>query len=1012
MNMHLPRSIQTIVELKVLTSVPTQIISPQSSRPVMGLVQDAMLGSYRWTRSKNLLDLGQTMKLLCWTSTYNGTLPPPDDNSDPLNPKWNAHTILSTILPKFTFTNKNENLAITHGKFEKGILSKPSVGGKISKIIHCIWKDFGPETTRLFFDNMMNLTVQWLLIDGFSIGITDFNIKPEITKQVKEMAEKANKTAEEIIRKVRLGKFKSDLSTTSIPEEFENVMVKLLQDTTNKAQKLSYESLDPDTNRVHSTVTSGSKGSKANIVQISSLLGQQMIDGKRIYEGYQRRTLPHFPKDDISPESHGFITGNFLGGLNPSEYFLHAMAGRIGVISTAIKTATTGYTQRKLIKVLEDLQVRYDGTVRNANNFIVCYAYGGDGFDGTKLETQRFDYMVFNSLQLAEKYVFDPNLMQNYLTPEAYQKFLQSSFKEEKLEEEAEQIRQDRDVLLKMFRNRKQPDIYSPVNFPRLLDYIKHTCQLNEYPLADINPIEIIEKVKALIEDIKVSEDNEVNEVCTRFFIFLIRSYMSSKRLIKEYKFNRTALDLMLLRVKQLFLDGLVAPGEMVGCIAAQSIGEPMTQLTLDQFHKSGIGKRSKLTSDVPRLKEIFAVTAHPKTPSNTIILNPKYLNKTDHIKCLNQAQNFLDRIQYTTFNDVLTDKYDIIFDPNDDAKTDVKADQQWLKELAEFEDDDEETLDTPWVIRYVLNSEKIRNLNLDNTSIILSKVKLPNDITIQVKHSGANKKEVVVRVRVQMPEETSHPIKVIKDVSKKLVTTQVKGVTKITGGDVDYQDKDIIVNGEYISINDNDFKKHKYLNEEIEELDPQSQQYMILTDGSNLFDLLALRETLTNQTTCNDIHEVLHTLGIEAARQTIIDEIESVLGDGGVSMNPRHIHLLANMMSAHGYMVSADRYGMSKTDTGPWSRATFEETTTQITNAAIYSEYDPMTGVSPNIMFGQFYKAGTNAFNVVLDEEAIMNAEKVYMPKAIKKPEEDLVTTGTTTINDACQNLDFEFNF
>jgi len=1017
MNMHLPRSYQTVAELKVLTAVPTQIISPQSSRPVMGLVQDAMLGSYRWTRAEHMIDLGQTMKLMNWTSTYAGELPPPDDNSNPLNPRWKAQTILSTILPPFTFRNKNVDFDITHGNFKKGVLSKESVGGKISKIVHCVWKDFGPETTRHFFDNMMNLTVQWLLMDGFSIGIQDFNLKPEITKEVKRLAQEAYKKAEETIAQVHMGKFKPTLSTTSIPEEFENQMVKLLQGTTSQAQKISYESLDPKTNRVHSTVTSGSKGSKANIVQISSLLGQQMIDGKRINEGYQRRTLPHYPKDDISPEAHGFISGNFLGGLNPAEYFLHAMAGRIGVISTAIKTATTGYAQRKLMKVMEDLQLKYDHTVRNANNFMVCYSYGGDGFDGSKLETQRFDYLVMNSLQLAEKYVFPEGLMQNYITPEAYNDFSQTSFHQEKLDEEAEQIRQDRETLIKMFRNREQPDIYSPVNFPRLLEWIRHTGHLDRYPLADLNPIEVIEKVKGLIRDIKVSNSKEVNEVCTRYFIFLIRSYMSSKRLIRDYKFNRTALDLMLLRVKQLYLDGLVAPGEMVGCIAAQSIGEPMTQLTLDQFHKSGIGRRSKLTSDVPRLKEIFALTAHPKTPSNTIILDSATLNQKDHIEALNQAQNILDMIQYTTFNDLLTEKYEIIFDPHEDSNSVNVSDRKWLKELAEFDefDQNQETLESPWVLRYVLSSDKIRNIDLDRAVEKLHKAKLPTDVAIQIKHSGSNRKEVILRVRVEMPEDTARPIKTVKDVSKKLIMTQVKGVTKITGGDVDYMDKDLIVNGEYVSRSDKNFKKYKYQGDPKDEIiNPESQQYIILTDGSNLFDLLAMRNTIAKLTTSNDIHQVLHTLGIEAARQTIVNEILSVLKDGGVSMNPRHVQLLANMMTAHGYLVSADRYGMSKTDTGPWSRATFEETTTQITNAAIYSEYDPMTGVSPNIMFGQFYKAGTNAFNIMLDEEAIMSAEKVYTPKSIRQRQRDdnRVDVATSTINDACQNLDFEFNF
>ena len=204
MNMHIPRSYQTQVELEELAAVPTQVVSPQGSKPVMGLVQDAMLACFRWTLSENYLNYRQVMHLLACTSTYDGQLPPPDFPKERL---WKAQSIISTILPKFTLIKKDSDkvnsVEIVHGDFKDGVWSKDSVGGKIGNIIHAVWKDFGPETTRLFLDNIMNLTMQWLLIDGFSIGMRDTVIPDSTKKQVEETIETVYKKISKKISDLR-----------------------------------------------------------------------------------------------------------------------------------------------------------------------------------------------------------------------------------------------------------------------------------------------------------------------------------------------------------------------------------------------------------------------------------------------------------------------------------------------------------------------------------------------------------------------------------------------------------------------------------------------------------------------------------------------------------------------------------------------------------------------------------------------------------------------------------------
>ncbi len=319
----------------------------------------------------------------------------------------------------------------------------------------------------------------------------------------------------------------------------------------------------------------------------------------------------------MKPEASGFIEKNFLSGLKPHEYFLHAMSGREGVISTAIKTGETGYIQRKLIKTMEDLRVHYDYTVRNANGFIMQHVYGMDNFDGSKLEKQKFIQFKMNRDTFDQKYNWTQAELKEYLSSKAYNEFANdNNFDQQFLKEEVEQIWTDKITLHeKLF-----PDlddygtIYSPVNFQAVLNWVKYTCNLDKAKLAEVHPGKIIHKVRAFIKDIN-NDQWEKNRSFNTHFIILLRSHLSSKNLIRDYKINQEAFDLLLFRIKEIYYDGLVSPGEMVGIIAAQSIGQPLTQLTLNVFHSAGLGIRTKKTTSVPRLKEIFSTTTKIKTP-------------------------------------------------------------------------------------------------------------------------------------------------------------------------------------------------------------------------------------------------------------------------------------------------------------------------------------------------------------------------------------------------------------
>ena len=163
-----------------------------------------------------------------------------------------------------------------------------------------------------------------------------------------------------------------------------------LNNRLGKAQNIVKEKVSPYDNNIFKMITAKSKGSETNIAQIMFLVGNQNIDGKRCPLGFAKRALPHFSKDDNSPEPRGFVFSSFFEGLKPHEFFFHAMGGREGLSDTAVKTSRTGYIQRKLMKSLEDLVVKYDGSVRDSKNNLLQKLYGEDNFIAEYIEKHRF----------------------------------------------------------------------------------------------------------------------------------------------------------------------------------------------------------------------------------------------------------------------------------------------------------------------------------------------------------------------------------------------------------------------------------------------------------------------------------------------------------------------------------------------------------------------------------------------------------------------------------------------
>lgn len=344
MNLHAPQSVETATELREIAAVPLQIIGPRESVPLISIVQDTLLGANRFTRPDVFFNRRDAMNLLINAKRWNGELPPPK-KTDP--PMWSGQQLLSTLLPPVNLemrnsmfgdkdTEESQNFVkIANGIIQQGVLDK-SVFSK--QLIQMMFNDYGHEMTVDFLDSIQQMIATFLMNSGFSVGVSDLIADEDTNTRIRDELKKITSTIEDQILQLHMGLFENATGRSN-QEEFESKVMGTLNKATSAAGKIGLESLSAN-NRMTNMVKAGSKGSDTNVSQMIAALGQQGIEGKRVPNGLQHRTLPHFKRFDDSAQARGFIASSFIKGLNPDEFFFHAMAGREGLIDTAVKSVT------------------------------------------------------------------------------------------------------------------------------------------------------------------------------------------------------------------------------------------------------------------------------------------------------------------------------------------------------------------------------------------------------------------------------------------------------------------------------------------------------------------------------------------------------------------------------------------------------------------------------------------------------------------------------------------------
>jgi len=979
MNLYLAQSVIASTEIQELVCVPSQIISPQSNKPVIGSIMDTVVGANNMTKKDCRLNFKEIMNILPHISNFDGSLPnfkiiKDKNNHIPDKIYLEGREVFSLLLPNQVNYHKSvdddDNISIVNGKLISGKCNKAVTGRGSGSLVHIIQNDLGHQYTKQFLTDIQGVTQAWLLKNGFGVGLGD--CLPDLTtkNKINGIISGAKANVKNIINATITNRMKLE-SGMSIREEFEGRILNILNTARDDAGGHATKSLG-DENQLKNMVTAGSKGNFINISQIMACVGQQNVSSGsksgRIPCGYRDRTLPHFQKYDDGPESKGFVENSFLSGLSPYEFFFHAMSGREGLIDTAVKTSETGYIQRRLMKAMEDLKVHYDMTVRNERDQIIQFIYGGDGFDATRIERQRIEVLEPDCKQFYNRYKWKKKEMKQSIVKTVFNKFKKNKQADSILNDEYTRIINYRQYL----REIEHENIsYAPVNIYRILKQSKNKFDINPKSISDIDPIFVINTVQDLCASLKVLNDKneiiqEINKKSMKNLKMLLRTKLASKVVIFYEKLNKNAFQWAIETIKEQFEKALVHPGEMVGSITAQSIGEPATQMTLNTFHFSGVASKSQITRGVPRLRELINVSKNPKTPSITAFLDK------DARKSKELTKQIINRLQYTNIYYFIVES-SIYYDPKIYNKSsNIPEDKEFVEEYYKIFDDRVifENL-SPWVLRLEFDHQMILDKQLTMFEIYEHILDKYESKKIQVIFTDDCAKKLIFHIRFCYQninkEITDLDQKKLKDFEQILVNdaaiTGIKNINKAFMREI---------------------KVHSYKkNGDI----INKKEWIVETNGTNLRKCLCLQSIDTTRTISNDIHECREIFGIEAARLLLFEEIKKVVGDSGIYINDRHLNILVDLMTNKGYIMSIDRHGINRSENGPLARSSFEETTDQLVKAGIYAQTDNMVSVTANIMTGQKAKFGTNMSNLIQDLDLMVEKgqKQVYIGKSKK---------------------------
>eukprot|EP01103_Thecamoeba_quadrilineata_P014630 TRINITY_DN43_c1_g1_i1.p1 TRINITY_DN43_c1_g1~~TRINITY_DN43_c1_g1_i1.p1 ORF type:complete len:1495 (-),score=281.45 TRINITY_DN43_c1_g1_i1:137-4342(-) len=882
MNMHLPQTEEARAEALELMGVVHNLITPRNGEPLVAATQDFLTSGFLLTSRDTFYDKGQMTKICTYVidGEVQVNLPPPTI----LKPMelWTgkqiffvllcanqseAHVQVSMEVKTRKYTKKNEymcaeegyvcfrNSEIISGRLDKTVLG----GGSKDNLFHALLRDYGPATAADRMSRLAKLSARWIGDHGFTIGVSDVQPSPALKNRKEKLIEDGYIKCDSLINDYNQGKLQPQPGCTA-EQTLEATLTGTLSNLRDEAGKICIQELPNNVNKPIIMFHSGSKGSLINVSQMVACVGQQTLSGSRIPNGFVNRTLPHFEVGAKHPSAKGFVSNSFYSGLTPTEFFFHTMGGREGLVDTAVKTAETGYMQRRLMKALEDLSAQYDGTVRTSQGFIVQFVYGDDGLDPANMEAQ--DRPVDFPRMMMQTKAIHPSHEEKSLSEEEIIELVLEKLKEPDAKEWTGKFRKEIEYFFIGKDSKRKGRIKGYID--KLREYqniFEPYCYLN------------VTEPKFFRSSKNVTTGQELQALAVD----------------KLHRLTRRQVDHFFEVCGRKFVKAKMEAGTAVGALAGQSIGEPGTQMTLKTFHFAGVASMN-VTQGVPRIKEIINASKKISTPIITVKLeNPHDEENAKRIKANIERTRLENLIEYIKEKHVPSGCY-------------LSIKLNMLAAHALYLD-----IDVDQIKKAILSTSKLKIKEK-------SGITAPKDNKLRI-HPTDNSRE-------QMLYNLHH-------LRRALPNVIIKGIPTIE---------------RVVRTKDN----------------------TLLVEGYGFREVMGTAGVDGIHTNSNHIMEVEQVLGIEAARHVIISEIQYTMISHGMSIDYRHVMLLADIMSFKGEILGITRYGIAKMKDSVLMLASFEKTSDHLFDAAVHSRSDEISGVSECIIMGVPVPLGTNILRVL----------------------------------------------
>ncbi|KAL4995659.1 hypothetical protein BDV10DRAFT_174333 [Aspergillus recurvatus] len=892
MNLHVPQTEEARAEAMELMGVKNNLATPKNGEPIIGAIQDFISAAYLLSSKDNFFDrrsftqiclymLGPQTRFdlpppavfkpqMLWTGkqVFNILMRPNKDDPVLVN--------LDAACKQFKAPKGNRPrdldpndawLVVRNSEVMCGVMDKSTVGsGKKDNVFYIMLRDFGPAAAAEGMNRLSKLSARWFSNMGFSIGITDVYPSDRLVQSKNDLVEAAYAQCDEVIAKYKAGtleKYPGCDELQTMENQLSGILSKVRQQAGDEciAQLSKY-------NSPLIMATSGSKGSSINVSQMVALVGQQIIGGQRVQDGFQDRTLPHFPKNARQPPSKGFVRNSFFSGLLPYEFIFHAMSGREGLVDTAVKTAETGYMSRRLMKSLEDLSTGYDDTVRNSSQGIVQFQYGDDKLDPVDMEGK------------AKPVHFDRTFIHAETT----------TYKNEERSLSPAEIMEVCEEMLSKERAKLARHDLMGVK----LDYMDRSD----------HGVDQFESARDFLDSIQQYVQTKADKLISRGG----DSDPSDERTIKGLnhtgKLTERTLRTFIAECLMKYKKAQVEPGHAVGAVGAQSIGEPGTQMTLKTFHFAGVAGMS-ITQGVPRIKEIINASKEISTP----VISCELVEKRNIVA----ARMAKGRIEKTFLRDII--HYVRETWTGKEAYLTVKINWDTISAL-------ELDLTVAKIRQAIENHRRFKSEDLKLRST-------RSHIHIYIDLDPASKEKLS---KTEIAATSSDPFLRLKALKRLLPDIQVLG--------------------------------HPQANRAIIRTDDKSDTNTLLVEGYGLRQCMNTVGIDGLRTRSNNVMETREVLGIEASRSTIIQEISEVMKD--MDIDPRHMQLLADVMTYKGEVLGITRFGLAKMRDSVLQLASFEKTADHLFDAGGAGRTDLIEGVSECIIMGKTVSLGTGAMEVV----------------------------------------------